>query len=149
MSLKRNYSYIRDWVLAHFLKKTDVDLTQYPTHEEVSDIYASKEDLNDYLSLDQYSKEEEIIAASLTDLDNRFENLSDNDSIMGEDEEKVIAYVLTDFNNKIENKENTTNKVTLLSSSATDVQYPSAKCVYDRISAIENRLSQLEQNQSS
>ena len=31
------------------------------------------------------------------------------------------------------NKENTSNKVTSLSSSSTDVQYPSAKCVYDAI----------------
>jgi len=31
------------------------------------------------------------------------------------------------------NKENTTNKVTLLTSSSTDTQYPSAKCVYDAL----------------
>ena len=30
-------------------------------------------------------------------------------------------------------KEDTTNKVTSLSSSSTDTQYPSAKCVYDYV----------------
>ena len=31
------------------------------------------------------------------------------------------------------NKEDTSNKVTSISSSSTDTQYPSAKCVYDYI----------------
>lgn len=38
--------------------------------------------------------------------------------------------------NKISNKEDTSNKVTTLSSSSTDTQYPSAKCVYDLIGDI-------------
>ena len=33
----------------------------------------------------------------------------------------------------VSNKENTSNKVTSLSSSSTDTQYPSAKCVYDTL----------------
>ncbi len=33
-------------------------------------------------------------------------------------------------------KEDSSNKVTSLSSSSTDTQYPSAKCVYDEIDAI-------------
>lgn len=37
--------------------------------------------------------------------------------------------------------EKTTNKVTSLSSSSTDTQYPSAKCVYDIIGNIEILLS--------
>ena len=37
---------------------------------------------------------------------------------------------------KCENNEVTTNKVTSISSSSTDTQYPSAKCVYDAIGAI-------------
>lgn len=40
----------------------------------------------------------------------------------------------------ISGKENTTNKVTSLSSSSTDTQYPSAKCVYDLIGDIETLL---------
>lgn len=38
-------------------------------------------------------------------------------------------------------KENTSNKVTSLSSSSTDVQYPSAKCVYDLVGNIETLLA--------
>ena len=40
-------------------------------------------------------------------------------------------------------KENTSNKVTSLSSTSTDTQYPSAKCVYDIIGDIESALSAL------
>ena len=38
-------------------------------------------------------------------------------------------------------KENASNKVTSLSSSSTDTQYPSAKCVYDMIGDIETTLA--------
>lgn len=41
------------------------------------------------------------------------------------------------------NKEVTTNKVTSLSSSSTDTEYPSAKCVYDLIGDIETLLSEV------
>ena len=41
------------------------------------------------------------------------------------------------------NKEVTTNKVTSLSSSSTDEQYPSAKCVYDLLGDIETLLSEV------
>lgn len=36
----------------------------------------------------------------------------------------------------IENKENISNKVTTLSSLSTNIQYPSAKCVYDYIEEV-------------
>ena len=41
------------------------------------------------------------------------------------------------------NCESTTNKVTSLSSSSTDTQYPSAKCVYDMIGDVESALNAL------
>ena len=41
----------------------------------------------------------------------------------------------------IENMEVTTNKVTSISSSSTDTQYPSAKCVYDLVGDIETLLA--------
>ena len=40
-------------------------------------------------------------------------------------------------------KEATSNKVTSLSSSSTDTQYPSAKCVYDLIGDVETALAAL------
>ena len=42
-----------------------------------------------------------------------------------------------------QNMEVTTNKVTSLSSSSTDTQYPSAKCVYDLVGDIETALQTL------
>lgn len=40
-------------------------------------------------------------------------------------------------------KENTSNKVTSLSSNSTDTEYPSAKCVYDMIGNVESLLAAL------
>lgn len=143
MSLKSNYTYIRDWITEKFIKKEDINISNYPTHTEVSDTlksYAEKSELDDYLRLNDYKVEENIIASALTDLDNR------TDGAIREKEEKVIAISLLDINSRMENVD---NKITSLSSSSTDDQYPSAKCMYDRIVAIENRLSQLEQNQGN
>jgi len=39
--------------------------------------------------------------------------------------------------------ESTTNKVTSLSSSSTDNQYPSAKCVYDLVGDVESLLNNI------
>lgn len=41
----------------------------------------------------------------------------------------------------VQNKENSSNKVTSLSSQSTDTEYPSAKCVYDIIGNIESLLA--------
>lgn len=44
----------------------------------------------------------------------------------------------------LEDAELTTNKVTSLSSSSTDTQYPSAKCIYDIIGDLETILETLD-----
>lgn len=49
----------------------------------------------------------------------------------------------TDLNTTLISKENISNKVTSISSSSTDTQYPSAKCVYDMIGDVENILIRL------
>ena len=41
----------------------------------------------------------------------------------------------------VSGKESTSNKVTSLSASSTDTQYPSAKCVYDLVGDIETLLA--------
>lgn len=43
----------------------------------------------------------------------------------------------------ISGKEDSSNKVTILSASSTDAQYPSAKCVYDMIGNVEALLAAL------
>lgn len=55
----------------------------------------------------------------------------------------TAAVLSTTITNKITGKEDTTNKVTTISSSSTDTQYPSAKCVYDIVGDIETLLSQV------
>lgn len=44
----------------------------------------------------------------------------------------------------ISTKEDKSNKVTSISSSSTDTQYPSAKCVYDIVGNIESILEELD-----
>ena len=44
---------------------------------------------------------------------------------------------------KVDDKEDTSNKVTTLSSSSTDTQYPSAKCVYNLVGDVESLLASL------
>ena len=53
---------------------------------------------------------------------------------------KTETYTQAETNTLLNTKENTSNKVTSLSSSSTDTQYPSAKCVYDLIGDINNAL---------
>lgn len=56
-----------------------------------------------------------------------------------------ISIVDGTINNTLDvsGKENTSNKVTTLSSSSTDTQYPSAKCVYDLVGNIESLLQEV------
>ena len=46
---------------------------------------------------------------------------------------KVTVDIHRIVDNRITGKENISNKVTHLSSSSTDTEYPSAKCVYDYV----------------
>lgn len=56
---------------------------------------------------------------------------------------KTETYTQAETNTLLNAKENTSNKVTSLSSSSTDTQYPSAKCVYDLIGDINTMLDQM------
>lgn len=53
-------------------------------------------------------------------------------------------YTKTSTDTLLGNKEDKSNKVTSLSSSSTDTQYPSAKCVYDLVGDIETILTTLD-----
>ena len=54
-----------------------------------------------------------------------------------------LSYFYNKIKNLLTGKEDNTNKVTSLSSSSTDSQYPSAKCVYDLVGDIESVLTEL------
>ena len=55
-----------------------------------------------------------------------------------------ITNQITELNNRIDsNFEQTSRKVTSLSSQSTDEEYPSAKCVYDIIGDVESALNAL------
>lgn len=59
--------------------------------------------------------------------------LSASDYIYTKDQIDNKFYTQTYITNKLSEKENLSNKVTSISSSSTDDEYPSAKCVYDNI----------------
>ena len=48
-----------------------------------------------------------------------------------------------DVESALSDKEDTSNKVTSISSSSTDTEYPSAKCVYDLIGDVETLLASI------
>ena len=56
---------------------------------------------------------------------------------------KTETYTQAETNTLLNAKENISNKVTSLSSSSTDTQYPSAKCVYDLVGDINSALDSI------
>ena len=56
----------------------------------------------------------------------------------------ISADSITTKLSKVDDKEDTSNKVTTLSSSSTDTQYPSAKCVYNLVGDVESLLARLQ-----
>lgn len=57
--------------------------------------------------------------------------------------ERTIGYVLKAHATAIAGKENSANKVITITAQSTDIQYPSAKCVYDMIGNVESALAAL------
>lgn len=55
----------------------------------------------------------------------------------------LTLYMDDNANSDISNKEDISNKVTSISSSSTDTQYPSAKCVYDIVGDIATLINAL------
>lgn len=75
-------------------------------------------------------------------------DLEGNRKIVLEDDGETGTWntpVVTVFaeSSSLSGKENTSNKVTSLSSSSTDTQYPSAKCVYDLLGDVESLINAL------
>ena len=52
-------------------------------------------------------------------------------------------FLSSDITTKLSNAEDITNKVTTLDSTSTNIQYPSAKCVYDLVGDVESLLASL------
>ena len=93
----------------------------------------------------------------LSNLDERVIKIEESGGGSGGD--SYITSVSNDFNvinkklslsndvttklSKVDDKEDTSNKVTTLSSSSTDTQYPSAKCVYNLVGNVESLLASL------
>lgn len=86
------------------------------------------------------------ISISSAGISGSYNDLSDKPTI------PVVPTNVSSFNNDagyltshqdITGKENTSNKVTTISSSSTNTQYPSAKCVYDLIGDVETLLSEV------
>lgn len=88
---------------------------------------------------------------AIKDVDNKLQSLEGEEVIpisTGANEPEVVdvdtlkEYINADIEDT-SGKENTSNKVTSLSASSTDTQYPSAKCVWDLVGDIETILASI------
>lgn len=71
------------------------------------------------------------------------DQLSQKSTVAGTEKLPVSGTEYITPNQIVSDCEETTNKVTSISSSSTDTQYPSAKCVYDLVGDIETLLAAL------
>jgi hypothetical protein len=71
--------------------------------------------------------------------ENVIEIVKVNGTALTPDANKAVDITVPD----VSGKEDKSNKVTSLSSTSTDTQYPSAKCVYDMIGDIETLLTSI------
>ncbi len=78
-----------------------------------------------------------IKSANMNDLPSGEDGIPEGWQVYTEEEYELVRQY------QLNSKENKSNKVVSLSSSSTDEQYPSAKCVYDLIGNIENLLGEL------
>lgn len=112
---------------------------QYPSAKCVYDQLDAK------LSVEQYEEDEEVIAASLNDLNSRLNDkqplLVSGTNIKTINNTSLLGSGNITINADTSACEMLTNKVTSLSSSSTDTQYPSAKCMYDLIGDIDTTLN--------
>lgn len=69
--------------------------------------------------------------------------LSQKSSVTGTEKIPVSSTEYITTSQIWQGREVTANKVTALSSSSTDTEYPSAKCVYDLVGNIETLLAEL------
>jgi capsular polysaccharide biosynthesis protein len=73
------------------------------------------------------------------------ENAITGKELVNKSVNNLTNYTTTsDMNTLLNAKENTSNKVVSISSSSTDTQYPSAKCVYDLVGDVETLLTTLD-----
>lgn len=100
MSLRSNFIYIRDWVNAKFLKKSEI--SSYYTKEEV-DAYTNllKSDVDSKLLTSVYQNDEDVIASALTELNERIISQKEDIKSIQDEDEKVIAIALSRLNDKI------------------------------------------------
>ncbi len=68
---------------------------------------------------------------------------SGNNNFTGDLQKNGVNVATTNDIPDISTLESTTNKVTSLSGSSTDTQYPSAKCVYDLVGDVESLLNNI------
>lgn len=80
----------------------------------------------------------ETIQDSVLELEQAETIITNTSQLINDGEDGTHPYLFA--HQDISGKENVTNKVTSISSASTDVQYPSAKCVYDIVGNIEATL---------
>ena len=149
--------------LDNYYTKTAADSKFLTEHQSLSDYYTKTQiDNKGYLTQHQDISEKanlsDLAAVAMTgsynDLNNKptiptipttLSSFTDN---LGSNPVHTHSQYLTQHQD-ITAKENSSNKVTSLSASSTDAQYPSAKCVYDLVGDVESALQAINSGNSS
>lgn len=116
--------------------------TEKTTWNNKSNFSGSYNDLTDKPTIPNEVTESTVSGWGFTKNVGTITEITMNGSSKGTSGVVDLGTVITSHQD-ISGKENTSNKVTSLSNSSTDTQYPSAKCVYDLIGNIESLLSEV------
>ena len=116
--------------------------TEKTTWNNKSNFSGSYNDLTDKPTIPNEVTESTVSGWGFTKNVGTITEITMNGSSKGTSGVVDLGTVITSHQD-ISGKENISNKVTSLSSSSTDTQYPSAKCVYDLIGNIESLLSEV------
>ena len=119
-----------------------VTSTEKTTWNNKSNFSGSYNDLTDQPTIPNEVTESTVSGWGFTKNVGTITEITMNGSSKGTSGAVDLGTVITSHQD-ISGKENISNKVTSLSSSSTDDQYPSAKCVYDLIGNIESLLSEV------
>lgn len=120
---------------------TKSDITDFPTLATVA-TSGSYNDLNNKPTIPSAVTESTVSDWGFTKNTGTITGITMNGASKGTSGTIDLGTVITSHQD-ISGKENTSNKVTSISASSTDTQYPSAKCIYTLIGNIETLLSQV------
>ena len=138
----------------------EIDLSDYYTKTQADSLLSAKANSSDvYAKTETYNKTEvntllndkvdkvQGKGLSTNDFTNEYkEQITTNQTAISNIKDGTTIDSFGDVETALNSKEDTSNKVTELTDQSTDVEYPSAKCVYDELEAKQSEIDNLEQD---